>query len=848
MDPKKPPKKGLQKPEPAKRRPIWLSLLKWGVILGMIGAALGVATIALVFWMYGRDPNLPKIDKLETYQFKQTTKILDRNDHLIGTLGKERRTFVPYAKIPPFVIDSFVAAEDNKFWTHGGIDYIGMGRAFFANLRAGHTKEGASTITQQVVKNMLLTPERSFKRKIQEIVLARRVEKALTKQEIISLYVNQIDFGRNRYGVEEAALYYFGKHIKDVNVGEAALLASMPKSPESFARALIAFRDRGEVGPVLLDLKGRQSYVLGQLVTIGKLTAAEAQKWREAKIQIVKSKGPESSTAPEWVDLVKLQLLADKTKGDAVLDQGTIVRTTLDPELQAQAQKALQAGLRAVDKRHHIGTPIRSVKPDKLEAELARLAKKMGGETLKAKTPYDAIVTAVHDDEQEVEVDLGANPGTLKLGDEVDARYNFDKKKPSERFKIGDVLEVWVAPGGPRREEPAPAKGAKKPAKGGKAIADADDDDDDAAPVKLKHGTRRVMLEPGPEGAVVIIDVKTRKVRALIGGYTPHLGDYNRATMAKRQPGSSFKPFIYTAAYARAQETKCHANDSTSKQLCGTPASIVNDAPEVFDLWKPKNFETGEYLGPVRMREALAKSINTVSIRMTSDLQPKNVVAMAHRLGIHSELPEEMAISLGAGEVTPLEITNAYATFAAGGVLAEPSFIEAINGTAQPVAKGEQVLSPEVAYVITDTMRSVVTEGTAAMIGAKIKAPVSGKTGTSNDAKDTWFIGMTPDYVIGVWCGFDDPREMKGEQGARVAAPIFLDIAKEMNLPTKAFPRPAKVVEATIDRQTGLLAPEGAPKNTTLVEVFVEGTQPTEVAPKPGEATEGSSVTNEYGD
>ena len=842
MDSKKQAKKGLQKPEPARRRPIWISLIKWGAILGVVGAVLGVSTIAFVFWMYGRDPSLPEIDKLESYQFKQTTKILDRNDHLVGTLGKERRTYVPYDKIPPFVIDSFVAAEDNKFWTHGGIDYVGMGRAFFANLRAGHTKEGASTITQQVVKNMLLTSERSFKRKIQEIVLARRLEKALTKQEIISLYVNQIDFGRNRYGVEEAALYYFGKHIKDVNIGEAALLASMPKSPESFARALIAFRDRGEVGPVLLDLKGRQSYVLGQLVTIGKLTAAEAQKWREAKIQVVKSRGPESSTAPEWVDLVKLQLLADKTKGDAVLDQGTIVRTTLDPDLQAKALAALQAGLRAVDKRHKIGLPIRSVKPEKLEAELVRLAKKMSGETLKAKTPYDAIVTVVHDADLELEVDLGGNPGTLALGDGADARYNPDKKKPSERFKVGDVLEVWIAPGGPLDDEPAKPKqvATKKPTK--------DDEDDAPAPVKLKHGTRRVIFEPGPEGAVVIIDVKTRKVRALVGGYTPHLGDYNRATMARRQPGSSFKPVIYAAAYARAEDTKCHANDSTSRQLCGTPASIVNDAPEVFDLWKPENFETGEYLGPVRLRDALAKSINTVSIRMTSDLQPKTVVAMAHKLGIKSELPEEMAISLGAGEVTPIEMTNAYATFASGGILAEPTFIEAVNGTAPPAQHGEQVITPEVAYVITDTMRSVVTEGTAAMIGAKIKVPISGKTGTSNKAKDTWFIGMTPEYVIGVWCGFDDPREMKGEQGARVAAPIFLEIAKDMNLPNKAFPRPAHVVEATIDRQTGLLAPEGAPKNTTLTEVFVEGTQPTEVAPKPGEATESSSVTNEYGD
>ncbi len=821
--------RGLQKPVPARRRPLWLSLLKWGGILSVVGLALAMSTIAVVLWMYGRDPNLPKIDKLEDYQFKQTTRILDRNDHLIGVLGTERRTFVPYDKIPPIVIDSFVAAEDNKFWTHSGVDYVGMMRAFVANLRAGHTKEGASTITQQVVKNMLLTPERSFKRKIQEIILARRLEKALTKQEIISLYVNQIDFGRNRYGVQEAARYFFGKDISQVNVGEAALLASMPKSPEAYARALLAMRDRGETTPTLLDLKARQSYVLGQLVSIGKLTAAEAQKWRDAKVQIVKNPTPEVNSAPEWVDLVKAEMLSNKTKGEAVLDQGTVVRTTLDPELQAEAQRALQAGLRAVDKRHHVGRPIRSVKPDRLEAELARLGKKMSGEVLKPRTPYDAIVTAVRDVDQELDVDLGKNPAVLELGDEIDERYNPDHQKPSERFKVGDVVEVWIA-------------------SGAAAPSDTSDDDVPVAQRRAKRGVRRVVFAPGPEGAVVILDVKSHKIRALVGGYTPHLGDYNRATMARRQPGSSFKPIIYTAAYARAEETKCHANDSTSKQLCGTPASIVNDAPEVFDLWKPKNFETGEYLGPVRLRDALARSINTVSIRITSDLKPETVVAMAHKLGIKSELPTEMSISLGAGEVTPLELTNAYATLADGGLYAEPSFIDAINGKPVTAAKPEQVITPEVAYVITDTMRSVVTEGTAASIGSKLKAPIAGKTGTSNGAKDTWFIGMTPDYVIGVWCGYDDPREMRGEQGARVAAPVFLEIAKTMNLPNKAFPRPDHVVEATIDRQTGLLAPEGAPKNTTLTEVFVDGTQPTEVAPKPGEVTEGSAVTNEYGD
>ena len=292
------------------------------------------------------------------------------------------------------------------------------------------------------------------------------------------------------------------------------------------------------------------------------------------------------------------------------------------------------------------------------------------------------------------------------------------------------------------------------------------------------------------------------------------------ASTARRWPSASraraSSRSSYTAAFAQAAAAKCHANDPTQKLVCATPATVVNDAPEVFDLWRPKNFETGEYQGPMRLREALAKSINTVSIRITYDIKPETVVGMAHRLGIQSDLPNEMSLALGAGEVTPLELVNAYATLAAGGVYAKPRFIDAYDGVATAADKGEQAVAPEVAYVMTDTMRSVVTEGTAAAIGEKLKMPIAGKTGTSNDARDTWFIGATPDYVIGVWIGYDDNRPMPGEQGAKVAAPVFLDIAQHMNLPSTPFVRPPHVVDARIDRQTGLLAPDGAPKNTTL--------------------------------
>jgi penicillin-binding protein 1A len=818
----KPSKPVVKQVQPPRR--MWLRIAKWAGISALAAMAVFAATIAVVFWMYGRDPRLPTVDKLREIisHPKQVTKVLDMNDHVIGELGSERRTAVTYDQIPPIVVDSFIAAEDNNFWNHGGVDYTGMVRAFFANLRAGHTTQGASTITQQVVKNLLLTNERSFKRKIQEVILARRLEHALTKQEIITLYLNQIDFGHSTYGIQEAARLYFGKDLKQLDVGEAALLAALPKEPEKFYRELHGGKHPEEV-------KQRQIYVLDQLVKLGKITQADAQKYADAPIQIVKSPFASENSAPEWVTLARKEIVS--AKGEDALDTlGAKVRTTLDPGLQEIAEKALQTGLRAVDKRHKIARSERNVKPEKMEAEIAKLARELGGEP-KPKTVYDAVVTQVDDKANSLEVDLGHWSATLDLGGEADERYNppgddGKVKTASERFKPGDLISVEVA--------------------GGTGEQHTGDEED--APKSKADGKRRVTFAPGTEGAVVIMEVKTRKVRALVGGYASKAGGFDRATMAKRQPGSAFKPFVYATAFAKAAERKCHANDPNEKQLCATPASIVNDAPESYKQWVPKNFESGEYEGAVRLRTALAKSINTVSVHIALDVGPENIVGMAHKVGILSNLPAEVAVALGADEVTPLELTNAYATFAAGGMYAPPRFIDAIDGKPTPDAPGTQVIPPELAYVVTDMMRSVTLEGTAAEVGSKLKIPIAGKTGTSNEARNTWFVGMTPDYVIGVWVGYDDNRPQPGEQGARVAAPIFTDIAKQMHLPGKDFPRPPHVVEATIDRQTGLLAPDGAPKETTMTEVFIEGTQPVDVAPKPGEVTEGSSVTREYGD
>jgi penicillin-binding protein 1A len=793
--------------KPGKPRKRWVTIVKWAAIASLAGLAVVSMTVALTFWMYGRDPKLPQIGKLADYTPKQVTVILDANDRRIGEIYTQRRTMVAYDKIPPIVVDAFIAAEDNHFWQHSGIDYVGMARAFFANLRAGKKTQGASTITQQVVKNLLLTPERTFKRKIQEIILARRLEKALTKQEIMTLYLNEIYFGAGRYGIEEAALYYFGKHIGQVNPGEAAVLAALPKEPETLSKALVKNPQR---------VKDRQTYVLNNLVKIGKLPQPEAQKWINDPIKIVKNAFPDLGTAPEWVDLVKKELVAMKGE-KAVEVGGSVVRTTLDPGLQVAAQKALQAGLRAADGRLKVGRTKRHV--DNVDTEIAKLAKHLPSSGPKAKETYDAVVTAVHDEDNEVVVDLGTWPASLLLGTAADARFNPPNddgtiKTPSQRFKVGDIIEVRVAA--------APAK--KK--------ADADDEpDDDAA--TAKHAAHRVAFAPGPEGAVVIIDVKTRKVRALVGGYASKVAGFNRATMAKRQPGSSFKAFVYTAAIDSGKFT---------------PATVVNDAPEVFDLWKPKNYETGKFEGPVLLRHALKKSINTVAIRVTHDMTPNVVAAMAHKMGIVSELPTELSLALGSGEVTPLEMVNAFATLASGGIAQAPRFVEAIDGKAIPATQGQQVLRPEVAYVVTSMLQSVVQEGTARRAAA-LKIPIAGKTGTSNEGKDTWFVGYTPDYVVGVWIGNDDGEPMAGkETGGTTAVPVFVDVMKTMAQPGKAFPRPAHVVEKLVDRQTGLLAPEGAPKATTLSEVFIEGTEPTETAPMPGEVTEGTSVTEDYSD
>jgi penicillin-binding protein 1A len=789
----------------------WLRIIKWAGLTALAGLALAFAAAATIITLYAR--GLPSIKKLSDYQPKQVTVILDDKGERIGEIFSgepptkehrpERRTLVPFDKIPKRVYQAFIATEDEHFWTHGGVDYMGIVRAALHDLRGGR-KEGASTITQQVVKNLVLSPERTFKRKIQEMILARRLEQHLTKQEILTIYLNEIYLGNQRYGIEEAARFYFGKDVwgtgdQALDIGEAAMLAGLPKSPEHYAPP----HDFKAHPRQAQAAKDRQVHVLKRELDLHMISQADYDKYRKAPIQIVRDPFPKLGSAPEWVEKAREELV--KSYGAGVVERmGAEVKTTLDSDIQAHAQHALVDGLRAYDHRHHLGQAIHTYKPDRKQGwapRLERLARQLPRHGPTARHVYKALVLGARDREDEVDVDLGNWPAVLVLGGPEDDRFNppdehGHAKSASQRFKAGDLIQVVTS--------------KRRPKLGGHAVE----------------------LPPAPEGAVVVIETRTRKVRALVGGYQLRPGDFDRASTAHRQPGSSFKPFVYAAAIDQGK---------------ATAASVINDAPEVYDLWKPHNYEK-EFEGPVRLRVALARSINTVAIRVCADVTPQVVADYAHKMGIQSDLPEELSLSLGSGEVTPLELTNAYATFAAGGQYAPPRFVDSIDGKEPPVTAPVQVLRPEVAYVVTDMMRSVVEEGTGVRV-RKVGVPVAGKTGTSNDLHDAWFMGMTPDYVIGVWVGFDAPRSLGGhEQGGVTAAPVYVELMKAMHPVAKTFARPPGVTDAVIDKATGLLAAPDAPADSKMTEVFVDGTQPTEVAPLPGQATIDTFVTGEYDD
>jgi penicillin-binding protein 1A len=759
-----------------KKGPSWG---RWVVRVLMLIAALGVlgaASAGGLIAYYGRD--LPDVRSLRTLHEPQITRVLDRDGETLGEIFTERRTVVPLDRIPRVLVLSVLAAEDADFYRHEGLDYPGLVRAVVMGVLSGGQFRGTSTITQQVVKNLLLTPERSFGRKVRELILARQLEEEFTKDEILGLYLNHINFGHGRYGVQEAARYYFGCDVSELTLAQASLMAGIPQSPTHLSP-----RTHPEAA------RRRQRFVLDQLEQKREeywpdLSSEEIEAAREAHVEIAPL--PETrEAAPEVVELAR-HTLTELVGETAAHSGGYVVHTSIDGDLQTAARTALQDGLRAYDHRQAIAPPFRRQRPPRGQRTLAPLPHV---EALHVGATYDASVTARDDETRTITLDVGGHTTVASMSEL--ARYAPDGMAPTDFVEEGARLRVSILSIPEEGEEGAHA---------------------------------RARLELGPEGASVVIDPRSRDVLALVGAYEAGAG-FDRSMRALRQPGSTFKPIVYGYAI--------HSR-------LFTPASIVVDAPGVYDQWQPHNFETWEYHGQMRLRDALANSVNQVAVRVIERVTPESVIPFAQQLGITSNLDPSLALALGASEVRPIELCNAYASFAAGGQWAPYRIITRIedsDGDAVPLPEPEgprEPMTPAEAYVLTSMLTSVVTSGTAVAAQA-LHRPIAGKTGTSNSARDAWFAGYTPDVVAVVWVGFDDMRALgRRESGARSALPIWMDVIRHATegRPAVAFPEPSGVAHVRIDPATGLLAYEG--QTDAIDEVFVEGTQPTETAREAG--------------
>ena len=837
-------------PRRTSRFPLLRRLL---LVLGVLALAL-VGTVVGVFLWFNR--GLPSVEALRDYRPPQVTKVTCADGKVCAEYFLERRTLVDATTLPAHVRSAFLAAEDADFYRHEGLDYVGMLRAGIKALLPGGHLTGASTITQQACRNLLLSQERKLSRKIREWILAPRMERALTKDQILNLYLNQIYFGHNRYGVEEAALYYFGKHASALSVAEAAMLAGVVQQPE-------------RINPVtsMTRAKARQTYVLDQMLKHGLLPARDHDA--ALKTAVVLGPRPVPQVGPYYVEEIRRMLVA--RYGDtAVLTSGMRVEIAMDPKLQALADAALREGLETLDRRMGyqgaLGeldskrfTQLRSLLEKRLAdtgrrsqegallADLSRLAqpRQPAGEEEGAEERPESSAegeAAPTSDEVLVRaVSLVPLKEGLRLGGYVtqvdDARKVATLDFVGRQGTLVFSTVAWARPRGVGKWTQAPAK-LSDVLKPGQLVRAR------VLTVPAAGKPLDVTLDQVPEvqGALIVIDPATRRVLALTGGYDFGRSSFNRATQAHRQPGSAFKPFLYAAAL---QSQKF------------TPVSLLNDAPEAVrdpwtgKVWKPHNYERSGFEGPMTLRQALTKSKNTISIRLIEAITPQVAIDFARRAGIRSEMPDNLTLALGTGEVSVLELANAYTTFDTLGKYADPVLlvrVTDVRGTTleEHQAAPEETLPPPVAYVATSLMRSVVEEGTAAAV-RELGRPAAGKTGTANEYRDAWFSGYTPDLVATAWVGFDDHSSLgTGETGGKAALPIWLGFMRAAldGKPARDFDQPAGVQTVRVDPSSGLLAGAHVPGRA---ENFLEGTAPTAEAPKPGEASPDRFLMEEPG-
>ncbi len=703
--------------------------------------------------------------------------------------------------MPRHLVDAFIAAEDAHFYKHEGVDYLSIMRALYKNINAGKIVQGGSTITQQVARSFFLTPERKISRKIREAVLAYRIEKNLTKDDILYLYMNQIYLGNGAYGVQAAAETYFGKNVEDLTLSEAALLAALPKAPSRYSPY---------TNPELAKM--RHEFVLTRMLEEGFISREEADRALNEPLKLKPKEIRSLWVGPYFSEHVR-RYIEERYGEDLLYKGGLQVYTTMDVDMQKMANRAIDYGLRAHDKRRGYRGPLTTLtSTEQIEVFRYEAAKKLNKRPLEAGKTYQAIITELNWKEKFTTVGLGDHTGIITRSDMAWARlYNptgdpdgGEKVSLDKIFRVGDVIEVMV-----------------------KSIPE-----DETRPIPL-----RLEQAPLAQAALLAMEPATGYVKAMVGGGDFSNSQFNRAIQAIRQPGSAFKPVIYTAAL--------------DKDF--TPGSIVIDSPLVFEeevvlegeaegeepeittqTWKPRNY--GEkFHGPTTIRKALTKSRNVVTIKVLKDIGVKHAIAYARKLGIESPLTEDLSLALGSSGVTLLELTRAFTTFAAMGLRPEPVFVTKILNREGRVleenrSSSEAVLSPETSYIITDLLQGVVENGTGWRAKA-LKRPVAGKTGTTNNLNDAWFLGFVPGLAAGVWLGYDSEQPLgQRETGSKAASPIWVKFMKEAlhGVPPKNFPIPDGIEFVKIDPETGLLAAPST-KNP-IFEVFKVGTAPTEVS------------------
>lgn len=748
----------------------------------IFGLAVAFAGAGYVYFHFSQD--LPDVRLLKDYHPSTITQVYSDQDDLIAEFYIEKRIMVPLSEMPVQLKQATLAVEDSNFYYHFGIDLKAIFRAFITNVQAGHVVEGGSTITQQLSKTMFLSTDRNMERKAREAILAIRMELIFTKDEILEMYLNQIYYGHGAYGVEAAARTYFGKHVQELTLDECAMLASLPKAPNNYSPYKYAKR-----------AKSRRNHVVRRMASIGFITPEEAETAMKAEFQLGEVTDMLNRT-PYFVEHIR-QFLVEQYGSTRLYSGGLKVYTTLNMDYQDSAERAVKENLRIADKRYgyrgSLGYIDFTKAPSEIRQTLRKLNQLSNEDTLKEGDITKGLVIEVG--QNDVLVALADGEGIIEFKDMNWARKPDNKvdgrwagiQRPDQALSPGDLIYVRV-------------EGSRE--------------------LDMR---RSLSLEqiPDVEAGLISLEPSTGYIKAMIGGFDFSKSQFNRAVQAVRQPGSAFKPIIYAAAIKEGY----------------SPASVIVDSPiifkekvDAFDKWKPVNFEE-KFYGPTTLRTALTHSRNIVTVKLLQNIGINKAVHMARELGITTNFEENLSMALGSSGVTLFELTSAYATFANNGTRIEPIAVRHIKNRKDETLydatpKTTQPISSGMAYTITSLLQSVVEEGTGVK-ARELKRPVAGKTGTTNNYIDAWFLGYTPELATGVWVGKDKDESLGvNETGSRTAIPIWLQYMQDAlgDTPPKNFPVPEDVMFVKVNPKTGKLA--GYSDGEAEFEIFLRDESP----------------------